>query len=532
MDIETYINRLKRIRSLNAQQKDFKTTDVYRLLIQEQSLIASYEKMKSNKGALTPSSDKESLDGFGRKRLDTLREQLANESWQPRPARRKYIPKPGGTGMRPLGIQGPEEKIVQASMLTILEAIYEPCFLETSYGFRPSRGAHDALKRISEQYDRISYIIEADIQGMYDAVNHGVLVKLVEQKVDDPRFIRLLWKMLRAGYMESNEILIKPIVVTPQGSVVSPILANIYLHELDIYMEKHITQKQTKRTKNKTPIYHKLNYQCKLLKKQLTASRTERDIYIKRLKLAKMKHLNTRMYLDAHPRVYYSRYADDFIIGIAGSKEMAENLIQQIQTFLQTKLKLNLNLEKTKLTNPKTSKALFLGHEISIDTSTKLSYVHAKGKTPFLKKTTGKFVKITAPIEKIIKRLHLKGFCDAKGFPTPKKIWTTQDDQTIVYLYQSTIAGLFNFYSGCHLKNRLNRIWYILRFSCAMTLATKHKSSIHKMFKKHGYFLTITYGKDGKKTMYLTKPETTESSRKWVTGKTLTDPYILQWPSG
>lgn len=523
MDIKTYIKRLKRIRSLNGEDAGFVNTDLYRLLLKDECLISGYEKIKSNKGSITPAI----IDGFGRERLDKLKLALSNESWQPRPARRKYIPKPGKNELRPLGIQGPEEKIVQASVLTILEAIYEPIFLEPSYGFRPQRGAHDALRSIERNYDGISFVIEGDIKGMYDNVNHKVLVSLLEEKIKDARLIRLLWKMLRAGYMDTDTSIIKPILGTPQGSIVSPILANIYLHQLDIFMKERCTDKLDKRRKGKTPIYHERYYICKRLKKEIESvpNGPIRDQQIKAYKEGKKDLLQTRMYKDPEQRIYYTRYADDFIVGIAGPKELANKLRNEISTFLDTKLKLTLNPEKTTITDPKIGRAYFLGHEIYIDTSVKFKYVHAKGKAPFRKRTTGKFVKIVAPIDKMVKRLCTKGFCDNRGNPMPKKIWTTQEDNRIITLYNQKILGLFHFYGGCHFRHRLCRIWYILKYSCAMTLASRHKSSISKMFKKHGPFLTVRYGREGEKFISLKEQSFKESSRKWVTGRHIADPY-------
>ena len=234
MDVikQTLENRLNRIRKLNADRKEFVNKDVYKLLIKEESLVAGYELIKSNKGATTPALGKSSLDAFSVKRLYKLIDLLKTESWNPSPARRIYIPKPGKAEKRPLGIQGPEEKIVQSTMTFILDAIYEPVFLQQSFGFRPKRGVHNALIKIEENYDGMTFAIEGDIKGMYDNVNHHILIKLLKKRIDDPRFIRLVWKFLRAGYMEVDQLKI-PEVGTPQGSIVSPILANIYLHELD-----------------------------------------------------------------------------------------------------------------------------------------------------------------------------------------------------------------------------------------------------------------------------------------------------------
>lgn len=192
MDKEAFLNRLRVIRKLNTENPLYMNKDLYRLVISENALITGYETIKSNKGATTPSSDSESLDGFGEKRFGALISSLRDESWKPRPARRVMIPKPGKKKKRPLGVQGPEEKIVQAALQLVLEAVYEPIFSPDSFGFRPNRGAHDALKNLEQRYDNLPFAIEGDITGMYDNVNHPILVDLISKKVADSRLLSLI----------------------------------------------------------------------------------------------------------------------------------------------------------------------------------------------------------------------------------------------------------------------------------------------------------------------------------------------------
>ena len=188
--------------------------------------------------------------------------------------------------------------------------------------------------------------------------------------------------------------------------------------------------------------------------------------------------------MDPHSRVYYHRYADSFIIGIAGSYRFAEKIKDLVRDFLDT---LSLN-HKTKITNLRKEKALFLGYQISINVAKK------RGKTPFLQG-----IVLEAPMQTIINRLHLKGFCDKQGFPTPKKIWTIMSDYQIVNLYNITFTGLLNYYSGASHRHSLSRLQYLFRYSCAMTIATKHKSSISKVFNLYGKSIKVAYGKSGER---------------------------------
>lgn len=536
-DSKAYIDRLRRIRELNTVNPNFVNKDLYRWICKDAALIEAYEQIKNNKGALTPGIGSLTLEGFGRQRIDKLRESLLNESWTPKPARRIMIPKPGKKEKRPLGIQGPEEKIVQAAVYRLLEAIYEPTFYNCSYGFRPNRGCHDALSDISQKYDGIIFAIEGDIKGMYDNVNHHILIDLLKRRINDERFISLIWKLLRTGYMKNKNPIVTPEIATPQGSIVSPILANIYLHEFDTFMQSIVTEsaKGSSRTKVMTPISMELKIKRKSIERKIAriekgkiVKNTTREQLLKDIRALRMKSLTVRTYKDPQPRVYYHRYADDFIIGIAGSYNLAETIKDQCSGYLSKELNLTLSQDKTKITNIRKAPALFLGHEIIIDTSNRLKYVHVKGKTPFLKRTTGKFVKLQAPMERAINRMHLKGFCNGEGFPTPKRNWTNQEDNQIVQLYNITIRGWFHFYKGAHYQHRLGRMWYIMRYSCAMTLASKHKSSLSKIFKKHGALIKVLYGKPDKpKSIELFKPDMKERSRKFYVGKQVRDPYAL-----
>ncbi len=527
MKISTFENRLKCYRELNKRNKDFVNIDLYKLVFKEDALVAGYEKIKSKNGATTPGIGSFSLDGF--KRLRKLSSSLRNESWKPLPARRVYIPNPGKSEKRPLAIQGPEEKVVQAVMLLILESIYEPIFLKTSFGFRPKLGTHDALKVIGQKYDGMTFAIEGNIKGMYDNVNHNILVKLLEKRIQDDRFIRLVRKMLGAGYLEVGKQLIRPDLGTPQGSIISPILANIYLHELDLFMSDRVLDLTQRNEKSRTPSYRDIDNRMRVVKSRLKEGKfsdKSRDEYLKERKYLNFSSLRVRMYCNPCDRIFYTRYADDFIVGFAGSEELANQVKEQIRTFLTT-LDLVLSPEKSKVTNLRKSYAFFLGHRIRIDTAVKIAMVRPKGKTPYLnylKRVTGSLVSIEAPINRIVQRLAVKGFCDHKGFPTHKKLWVSQDDHQIIQNFNATIRGIFGYYSGANKRHYLQRIWYLLRFSCAYTLAARHGCSLNKVYSKHGKLLRVNYGVSGEKSVSLFEPSLRKAGRKWQTGRVLEDP--------
>ena len=156
--------------------------------------------------------------------------------------RRKYIPKPNGK-RRPLGLLKIEDKIVQRAATSIMEAIYEQDFLKSSYGYRPKRGAKEAVSEVTQQlqFGRFRWVVEADIKGFFDHINHEQLMGMVSERIQDGRFLRLLRKWLKAGILEETGEVIDPVTGTPQGGIVSPVLANIYLHKvLDQWFEEQI----------------------------------------------------------------------------------------------------------------------------------------------------------------------------------------------------------------------------------------------------------------------------------------------------
>lgn len=173
--------------------------------------------------------------------LADLTERLHRMAYVPRPVRRVYIPKPGSAKQRPLGIPALEDKLVQAAIVRILEQIYEQDFIESSYGFRPNRNCHDALRDLSrtvEDSRKTEWIVEADIKGFFDNVRHEWLLKFLSHRIGDTRILRMVARFLKSGVMEEGKIYATE-MGTPQGGIISPLLANIYLHyALDLWTTK------------------------------------------------------------------------------------------------------------------------------------------------------------------------------------------------------------------------------------------------------------------------------------------------------
>ncbi len=242
--------KLLRIAEKARSEPKFQFTSLYHLMNVE-LLRESFKRLSNSKAAGIDQVTKEMYAADLEGNLARLVERLHRMAYIPQPVRRMYIEKPGSNKQRPLGIPCLEDKIVQAGLVRILEAIYEQDFIEDSYGFRPERGCHDALRAISREVEEgpINHIAEADIKGFFDNVGQEWLMKFLELRIGDKRVLRMIKRFLRAGIMEDGEIRASE-RGTPQGGVISPMLANIYLHYvLDLWFEKVYRKGCTRRAR-------------------------------------------------------------------------------------------------------------------------------------------------------------------------------------------------------------------------------------------------------------------------------------------
>ena len=177
--------------------------------------------------------------------LKNLVARLKAKRYKPKPAKRVYIPKDDKTSLRPLGLPSLEDKVVQKGIARILEAIYEVDFLDFSYGFRPDRDCHQAINAVDKtiMFNLINHVIEADIKGFFDNVSHTWMMEFLKVRINDPSFLLLIGRFLKAGYIDAG-MLVETEQGTPQGGNLSPMLSNIFLHYvLDLWFEKKIKPK-------------------------------------------------------------------------------------------------------------------------------------------------------------------------------------------------------------------------------------------------------------------------------------------------
>ena len=504
------------LNSLNEHSKDssYKFERLYRILFNEELFYVAYQKIASNGGSTTKGSDGRSIDEMSLARIETLIASLKDESYQPHPSRRVHIPKKNGK-TRPLGIPAFEDKLVQEVVRMILEAIYEGHFETTSHGFRPKRSCHTALLHIQKTFSGAKWFIEGDIKGFFDNIDHDVLVGILRERISDDRFIRLIRKFLKAGYVE-DWTFHNTYSGMPQGGIVSPILANIYLDKLDKYVKEYIRHFDmgTKRRpgKESNNLANERKRTVRKLKK--VKDGTEKAALVARLKAIEQERaaFPSGDEMDgSYRRLKYIRYADDFILGIIGSKEDALRIKEDIKSFLSESLALELSEEKTLITHTGKS-AKFLGYEITV-TRTNHQRRDVQGR---LRRTYGKRVRLNVSMATLRDKLLEYGAMEIK-LRNGKEIWKPKcrsglifnDDLEILDRYNRETVGFCNYYLIANNCVVLHNFRYIMEYSMYKTFAGKYRSTVRKINKKYrlNKLFTVKYEQKGvikSRTFYKT----------------------------
>nr|YP_002600927.1 putative reverse transcriptase and intron maturase [Pyramimonas parkeae]ACJ71149.1 putative reverse transcriptase and intron maturase [Pyramimonas parkeae] len=485
---QSILLRLESLKKRNCENKEAVNKDLYRLLCNKQLLTLAYNLIKSKPGNMTPGTDKLTLDKMSERLIDKTSRQLRDQTFKFKPVRRVFIPKGNSKDIRPLGVPSSRDKVVQKAMLLIMDNIYETTFSTHSHGFRPGRSCHSALKEIRSEWSGIKWAIEGDIKGCYDNVNHQILINILREKIKDERFIQLLWKLLRAG-IEVNRTIERSKIGTPQGGILSPLLANIYLNEFDKFVS-NLSQKiglTYNKTRRDNPEYHKIRGKIYRLRTKRTVSGTvnvqpsKSDLKQIQILSKTQRTLPSKDPFDPQYRkILFIRYADDWIVGVIGGHEFAQGIKEQIQTFLKEQLELTLSPEKTKITPFSSKKVTFLGYKLQI--SARSSY-SSSGRHK--KRTVGWQPKLYIPMDKIVRKLSEKNFCTKTGTGIKKKGWILYPDKIIVQRYNYVIRGLRNYYAPAdNFGTSMNRIEYILKYSCVHTLAAKHRTQISTQLER------------------------------------------------
>ena len=499
---------LKRINKSSTDHKDGVFTRLYRYLLREDAYIIAYKNLYSNNGAATKGTDSDTADSFGKKYVERIINDISKGTYEPKPVRRTYRLKKNGK-QRPLGIPSFRDKLVQDVIRMYLEAIYEPVFSDRSHGFRPNRSCHTALQQVTKGFNGIKWFIEGDIKGCFDNIDHAVLLSLLSEKIKDSRFVNLIGKFLKAGYMEDWKYN-ATYSGTPQGGILSPILANIYLHELDKKVEELKKKFDMPAERKNTVVYELQRNEIGKISRKIskTTDTAERTVLIKRIKVLQneLRHLPAKDPSDK--KLVYVRYADDFLIGINGTKEECQKIKAYLKEFLAERLKLELSDEKTKITHSSNS-ARFLGYDVRVRRSNQLK----KRSDGVIQRTLSQTVELIVPLKEKIEPFLLEKHIaivdkDGKLQSQHRNAVLNNTDLEIIDSYNSQTRGICNYYSMASNFNKLDYFVYLMEYSCLKTLARKHQRSIGQIISKYKYgkIWAIPYEtKKGKKYMPIVR---------------------------
>jgi group II intron reverse transcriptase/maturase len=440
---------------------------LYRQLFNPQLFLLAYGRIYANKGAMTPGVTRETVDGMSLAKIEAIIDALRGERHRWRPVRRIYIPKKNGK-RRPLGVPTWSDKLVAEVVHLLLEAYYEPQLSDRSHGFRPGRGCHTALSEVATTWTGTHWFIEGDISDCFGSLDHKIMVEMLAEKIHDGRFLRLIERMLQAGYLEDwrwNATLSG----APQGGTASPILSNIYLDRLDRFVEEHLLPEYNRGgPRRKNPAY---------LANKSEIEKAERCGDLQAVRLLKQQRRRLPSGDPNDPgfrRLKYVRYCDDWLLGFAGPKREAEEVKSRIRRFLRDELKLELSESKTLITHATSQAASFLGYEIRAQ--------HADTKITRGRRSVNGVMGLFVPNAVIRERCA----CYMKhGKPAPRGPLLHDDDFTIVARYGAEYRGFVQYYLLAQNVHHLDVLHWAMETSMLKTLANKHRSTVMAMARTY-----------------------------------------------
>nr|YP_009710054.1 hypothetical protein [Coleochaete scutata]QFU80159.1 hypothetical protein [Coleochaete scutata] len=487
--------------------------DLFALITKHEDLWeAAYKRLAWNEGSMTSGTDGGTIDGVSKQLLNALRISVKDGKYKFGEVKRVL----GSERLRPLGIPTFQDRLVQEVIRIALEACYEPIFSPNSHGFRPRKSQHTCLRQVRRDFSGVNWVIEGDISKCFDTINHKILIKLLRQRIEDHKFVNLIEKILRTSETSLGRLLrpldLKTLTVlptgekekgiagTPQGLMVSPVLYNICLNTLDKFVER--LQRIINRGKGRREKKEYSRVIAALSRNRAKKKKIEDTVGRQNVPIALTKEVSrlaregrsiTRKGGIKDPndsnfrRLVYVRYVDDFLIGIAGPKKLAERVKSLIFRFLKQKLSLTLSSEKTHITAFRENRVPFLGYNIGKHLGLKVVKKKKKGTALKVRATlSSKSIMLLADTPKVIRKLKEKGFCDGNGVPKPNFVFAYQHPQSwTISRAASFIRGITNYYHLADNKRGLvSRIVYIIRSSIAKTWAAKFKLGSQKAVMK------------------------------------------------
>lgn len=473
-----------------AQKPEVRFNKLYQKLYNPLLWLKAYESIAPQPGNMTAGVDGNTIDGAGWQLINGMIEELKTSRYKPHPVKRIYIPKANGK-LRPLGIPTFRDKLLQTVIKLLLESIYEPTFSEHSHGFRNQRSCHTALEQV-KRMQGIRWWIEGDIAAFFDNVDHDILLHILAKRISDKRFLHLISQLLKAGYIE-DWTYHKTYSGTPQGGNLSPLISNIYLNELDQLMEAWIKAFNKGKKRKARSEYRRI----RRLKAKAKKNARETGDWTEYKQLS--DELMQTPYADPldpnFKRMTYVRYADDFLIGIIGSKAEATQIKRQLTDYLKHNLRLELSQEKTLITNAK-DRVRFLGYDIKRWHSRKRLRYHSK-QGVITKRTCTYQIVLLIPRDKCLAFANKYGNPNVwEGYTRKEMLW--QSELEILKTFNAEVRGFLQYYAlADNLTELGSKILWLTTKSFLRTIATKRKKGIRQVIrsmkrKSNEFALTIS----------------------------------------
>jgi group II intron reverse transcriptase/maturase len=507
-------NVLLTILSKMAQKTEVKFDKLFPKLYNEELWLMAYEQIAPNPGNMTAGADGSTIDGMGMKLVRDTIADLKASRYKPHPVRRIYIEKANGK-LRPIGIPGFRDKLLQTVVKLILEAIYEPTFSNVSHGYRPNRSCHTALTQV-KRMTGVRWWVEADIAGFFNNLCHNTLLKILNKRITDKRFLHLVEQFLRAGYIEDWKYH-RTYSGTPQGGNLSPILSNVYLNELDQRIEEKVQEFNRGKKRRTRREYWRI---CDRRKRAKKKARQTGDWTAYRALTKKMLETQATDPIDPHfRRMYYSRFADDFLIGIIGSRKDAEAVKAWLSTFLKEELQLELSPEKTLITHAE-KRVRFLGYDIKRGSNKRRVKVKNRLGRGIQRTCMQKLI-LLMPREKC--EAFAKEYGQRQGWKGRERIHLAHlSELEILMIYNAEIRGFLGYYAlADNLASIASSILWLTTTSFLKTLAAKRRSTLKKVARslKRGpsRYVVIHRRKDGNSKEYALVASTKQIDWKRIT---------------
>lgn len=470
----------------------------YKKIISIAQLTLALKKIKTNPSTkLSGETNKE----FNEEKVMNLHKELKSQTYQPKPIKRIEISKPYDAGFITVGIASQRDMVVQTAILIELEPTLENIFSAHSFGFRPGKNCHDALHDVKYCWQNTTWLITIDIQKYFNTLNYKILIKEL-YKYCDQATVEVLIKMLKCGYvnLETNVKMIRLKNSKLEGSLISPILNNLYFHALDSFIENQLIKAWAFGEKKRFSSDYVMKKHLSVKDKLLLEDYPELKGSVLNIKQTRwlLEELSSRDPNDKKfRRLYYVRYANDFLLGFCGTKKEAEGIKEELVHFIQNDLKLAINFEKSKIYHAQDNNILFLGcyirylpNKIVTDKFHSSDYV-----VTHINQVINN-ASLKAPINRLLEKAAEKNYAvknlNGKFRATSKRSLVGLTEKEIVNIYSNIIRGILQYYSCVNQRSNLWPVVSLYRKSCALTLADKLKlRTAAQTFKKFGPFLSI-----------------------------------------